>query len=281
MIATRIPAALLLAITLIAGAGAESTAKATEDGTPAMIVSVDRGGYSISGLLQTGGGGHAFRYGIALFPGHPGIMRLRDEGGRITFSLGGNFLVRSRQHWLDDETLVLVVDAPSDVWGTFSQVFRESPRYGSDVAALLTEVSRRYPVEQWTFVGTSEGSVSAFHAARMNPDLAKHLILSASVFVWGKNGPGLSDVSFGALGMPLLWVHHLDDPCPHTRYADALLFATKSKSPLLTIRGANGVRGDPCQAFTQHGFVGMERGTVEAMRLWTRTGRISPPSHGN
>ena len=33
----------------------------------------------------------------------------------------------------------------------------------ADVAALLTEVGRRFGVEDWTFVGTSEGSVSAFH----------------------------------------------------------------------------------------------------------------------
>jgi len=38
-------------------------------------------------------------------------MRLREESGQLRFGLGGNFLVRSRRHWLDDDTLVLVVDA--------------------------------------------------------------------------------------------------------------------------------------------------------------------------
>ena len=117
----------------------------------------------------------AYKYGIALIPGHPGIMRLREENGQPRFELRGNFLVRSRRHWLDgldDETLVLVVDAPSDQWVTFYQQFRETPRYGADVAALLNETGRRYGVADWTFVGTSEGSISAFHAARMNPALA-------------------------------------------------------------------------------------------------------------
>lgn len=51
--------------------------------------------------------------GIVLFPGYPGIMRLTGENGDIRFELRGNFLVRSRRYWLDEETLVVVVDAPS------------------------------------------------------------------------------------------------------------------------------------------------------------------------
>ena len=43
------------------------------------------------------------------------------------FDLRGNFLVRSRRHWLDEETLAVAVDAPSDQWATFSQTFRETP----------------------------------------------------------------------------------------------------------------------------------------------------------
>jgi alpha-beta hydrolase superfamily lysophospholipase len=65
----------------------------------------------------------------------------------------------------------------------FRHAFRESERYGKDVEALLGEVSRRFPVAEWTFVGTSEGSVSALHAARMNPDVVRRLILTASLFV--------------------------------------------------------------------------------------------------
>lgn len=136
---------------------------------PNQVVTVAAQGYTISGLVTHLRDTKAFKYGVALFPGYPGIMRLREENGQLRFELRGNFLVRSRRHWLDDETLVVVVDAPSDQWATFHQGFRESPRYGADVAALLNETARRFGVEDWTFVGTSEGSVSAFHAERMNP----------------------------------------------------------------------------------------------------------------
>ena len=215
-----------------------------------------------------------FKYAIALFPGYPGIMRLREEDGQPRFELRGNFLVRSRRHWLDQETLVVVVDAPSDQWAAFSQHFRESARYGADVEALLKEIGRRYSVEDWTFVGTSEGSVSAFHAARMKPLLARRTILTASLFRPTRNGPGLSAAKWDDLSAQLLWVHHEDDPCAYTSYRDAVEFSRRSRAPLLTVRGGGPGRGNPCDAFTAHGFVGVERETVMAMRSWVKTGAV-------
>lgn len=240
---------------------------------PARVVTVNRNGYTISGLVTHFEAGTTFKCGIALFPGYPGIMRLREENGRPKFELAGNFLVRSRQHWLDAETLVVVVDAPSDQ-REFSQKFRETPRYGADVEALLKETGRRYSVEDWTFVGTSEGSVSAFHAARMNPQLARRTILTASLFRPTRAGPGLSAANLDELSSQSLWVHHEDDPCPYTRYRDAQEFSRKSRKPLLTVRGGGPGRGEACEAFSAHGFIWVERETVTAMRSWVKTGVV-------
>jgi pimeloyl-ACP methyl ester carboxylesterase len=232
------------------------------------VVTARLDGYSIAGLATRLQDARELRYAIALFPGHPGIMRI--EG--TSYQMRGNFLVRSRRHWLDRQTLVLVLDAPSDQWATFSQDFRATPRYGADVAALLTEASKKYGVADWTFVGTSEGSVSAFHAARMNPQLARRLILTSSVWGPTRNGNGLSDADWSALKAPLLWVHHQDDPCRFTSYADARRYAARTGSPLVTVRGGGPEKGGACQAFTAHGFVGVERPVVRAMREWVRTG---------
>ncbi len=210
---------------------------------PHELLTVKRGGYTIAGLVAFRSKEAAFKHGIALFPGHPGILKLREEDGELKFEMHGNFVVRTRRHWLDGETLVMLVDAPSDHWPTFYQEFRETPRYGADVGALVAEASRKYAVSDWTFVGTSEGSVSAFHAARMNPQLAKRVILTSSVFVYGKNGPGLSRVKFDALRSELLWVHHAEDPCRFTSYRDAQAFAKKSGKPLVTVRGGGPARG--------------------------------------
>jgi pimeloyl-ACP methyl ester carboxylesterase len=236
------------------------------------IVTAAGQGYTIAGLVSRAPEARTFRYGIALFPGYPGILKLREEEGQARFALGGNFLVRSRHDWLDAETLVVTLDAPSDQWASFSQGFREQARYGADVALLLGEVRRRFPVADWTFVGTSEGSVSAFHAARMNPALAPRVILTASVFRAGRSGPGLSGVAWDELKAKLLWVHHEDDPCDYTLYREAQRFAQKTGAPLTTVRGGGPASGPACMARTQHGFVGAERATVHAMRAWVKGG---------
>jgi hypothetical protein len=241
---------------------------------PHEVLTVKRDDYTIAGLVTHLPGNKDLKYGLALFPGHPGILKLREEDGELKFDMRGNFLVRTRRHWLDGETLVMVVDAPSDHWPTFYQEWRETPRYGADVAALVGEASSRYGVADWTFIGTSEGSVSAFHAARMNPALARRVILTASVFVAGKNGPGLSRVKFDALNSELLWVHHADDPCRFTPYREAQAFARRSGRPLVTVRGGGPARGEACAAFTAHGFAGVERETLRAMHAWIKTGRV-------
>jgi pimeloyl-ACP methyl ester carboxylesterase len=241
---------------------------------PTDVVTAKRDGYTISGLVTHLQGAKTFKHAIVLFPGYPGIMRLGDENGQPRFELRGNFLVRSRRHWLDAETLVVVVDAPSDQWATFTQQFREGPRYGADVEALLKEIGHRYNVENWTFVGTSEGSVSAFHASRMNPLLARRTILTASLFLSSRNGSGLSAVTWAELSAELLWVHHEDDPCAYTSYRDAREFSQRTRKPLLTVRGGGPGRGAACAAFTAHGFVGVERETVIAMLSWVKTGLI-------
>jgi len=241
---------------------------------PTQVVTVKRDGYTVAGLVTHLEGAKGFKYGVALFPGHPGVMRLREEDGRLKFELGGNFLVRSRRQWLDDETLVVVVDAPSDEWASFSQRFRETPRYGADVAALLSDIGRRFGIEDWTFVGTSEGSISAFHAGRMNPELAKRVILTASVIRAGRNGPGLSGVNYADLKAKLLWVNHEDDPCDFTLYSLVKDAAQRSGAPLVKVSGGGPSRGAACMAFTQHGFVGVEKETVLAMRSWIKTGTV-------
>ncbi|HEX7646192.1 MAG TPA: hypothetical protein VF450_02140 [Noviherbaspirillum sp.] len=242
---------------------------------PNTVVTVAREGYTIAGLVTHLAEHRAFRYGIVLFPGYPGIMRLHEEDSVPKFEMRGNFLVRSRRHWLDDETLVVVVDAPSDQWAGFAQWFREKPRYGEDVLALLQEVGRRYRgITDWTFVGTSEGTVSAYHAARMNPQLAKRTILTSSLFQSSRNGPGLSGVAWDGFPGELLWVHHENGPCLYTAYRDAQDFSRKSGKPLVTVRGGGLGHGSPCEAYSQHGYVGVERETVLAMRAWVKTGTV-------
>lgn len=241
---------------------------------PNEIITVKREDYSIAGLVTHLDNANHYKHAIALFAGHPGMLKLHEENGQPKYELSGNFLIRSRRHWLDAETLVVSVDAPSDQWSTFSQSFRTTSRYSDDVGALLTEIGKKYQVNDWTAVGTSEGSVSALHVARMNPKLINRVILSASVAQSNPKGPGLTGVKWQEILMPLLWVHHYSDLCQYTPYRDAQSFADMSHKPLLTVRGGGPIRGDSCKAYSYHGFVGAERETVAAMKAWIITGKL-------
>jgi hypothetical protein len=91
-------------------------------------------GYRISALVtrldgakSAKQGAKTIKHGIALFPGYPGILKLHEENGQPQYEMRGNFLVRARRHWLDQETLAAVIDAPSDEWTNFSQVSAPRP----------------------------------------------------------------------------------------------------------------------------------------------------------
>ena len=45
--------------------------------------------------------------------------------------------------------------------------------------------------------------------------------------------------------------------------------------PLITVQGAKGVRGEPCEAFSQHGYVGRERPVMLAIGDWMATRKVA------
>lgn len=231
-------------------------------------------GRSVSALVTHRPGETKFTHALALFPGSPGYMNLRVEDGRIRFDLSGNFLVRARRHFLEDGFLTVVLDAPSDQQGSFLQEFRETPRYGEDVKGVIDAVSTKFGPLDWTFIGTSEGSVSAAHAARMLASVAKRVVLTSSVVAPSRRGRGLEVDDVWRIKIPVLWVHHRNDPCQFTQYFRVRSYAQDTKTPLVTVIGADGGRGDPCMAFSEHGFVGREVRTIKAIVGWIRTGQV-------
>lgn len=233
-------------------------------------------GRSIAALITHQPGATKFTHAVALFPGSPGYINLRVEDGNIQFGLRGNFLIRARRHFLEDGFLTVLLDAPSDNQVNFWHSYRASERYGEDVKAVVEAVSRKYGALDWTFVGTSEGSVSAAHAARMLPSHARRVALTSSLVMPSFQGPGLRVSDIRQITIPVLWVHHRNDPCQYTLYSRVRSYAEETKTSLVTVTGVGNRRGDPCMAFTEHGFVGMEVKTIKAILSWIRTGQVPP-----
>ncbi|MCX7174971.1 MAG: hypothetical protein NT159_13845 [Proteobacteria bacterium] len=210
-----------------------------------------------------------FKRAIILMPGHPGIMKIQSA---VSYELKGNFLVRSRKMWLDPETIVFSVDAPSDEWRGFTGNFRAGARYAEDIRGLVVEIVKKYAPLSMVVVGTSEGSVSAYYAARALGQANLKVIFTSSLFNSSRNSPGLAGLEFDEIKIPMLWVHHETDPCPWTPYWQAQRHAGKTHSPLITVKSNNQGQGDPCKAFSQHGYIGVEAETVLAMKNWIVSG---------
>jgi len=207
-----------------------------------------------------------------LFPGSGGTIGLRHEKGQVKFS-AGNFLVRSRVEFVNRNVVTAIVDAPSDQqggWG-MSDDFRLGEQHFTDVSAVISDLIRRFPGLGVFLIGTSRGTISAAAlGARFGPRIAGAVLTATMFREVGRNskepGPGLSRFDFATIPIPLLFAHHVSDQCRFTPYGDVARLA--EKFPLITVWGGAAPQSGPCEAFSQHGFLGKESETVEQIVNW-------------
>lgn len=235
------------------------------------VVSAELPGRSISALVMQQAGAGPFSRLVLLFPGHPGIMKIRSAD---KFDLGANFLIRSAPLWLDRNTVVAAVDAPSDQWCCFNGAFRASSRYAEELVALNARLSERFGSIPRVIVGTGEGSVSAYHAALALGRSASQVIFTASLFDSSPSSRGLAAMDMRRIQRPVLWVHHRNDACGPTPYWKAERVAGRSEAPLITVLGGSSEDDDGCQPLSAHGFAGVEQATVAAVKQWLDSGLV-------
>lgn len=207
-----------------------------------------------------------------LFPGSGGYIRLRKEADQIKFG-NDNFLVRSRREFLTRGVIAAIVDAPSDQqggWG-MSDEFRLGGEHFTDVSAVVADLNKRFPALGVFLIGTSRGSVSAAAVGARFGERIAGAVLTASMFrQTGRKskepGIGLSRFDFSTIKAPLLFAHHVSDQCESTPYGDAARLS--EQYPLITVWGGSPPQSGPCDAFSQHGFLGKEPETVAQIVNW-------------
>jgi len=207
-----------------------------------------------------------------LFPGSGGLIQLRSENGQTKFD-PGNFLVRTRAEFVKRGVIAAILDAPSDQqrnWGMTDE-FRRGDLHFTDISAVVSDLGKRFPGVPLFLVGTSRGSVSvAALAARFDQRVSGAVLTSSMFRAAGRKakdpGPGLSGFDFASIKIPALVVHHVGDQCEFTPYSDAARLS--DKFPLITIYGGASPQSGPCDAFSQHGYIGKESETVEEIVNW-------------
>jgi hypothetical protein len=209
---------------------------------------------------------------VVLFAGGHGGLQIAADG---RFGWGaGNFLVRSRQLFVEHDLAVAIVDAPSDRQGIgfhqFLSGFRQTPAHAADIKAVIAWLREHVEAPVW-LIGTSRGTESVGYLAtqltgRDGPD---GIVLTSTILADG--GQSVPAMELETLRIPVLVVHHEQDGCRVCLFRDMPALMHKLDAvpmkELITFKGGES-RGDPCEAFAYHGYYGIEREVVARIAGW-------------
>jgi pimeloyl-ACP methyl ester carboxylesterase len=229
-----------------------------------IVTLATRGGVTQPYLLSAPAAGKALAVAI-LFPGGLGKTDLDREAGRASLDRG-NFLVRTLRQFSALGIAAVVMDAPSDQPNGMEDEFRLGEAHSEDIAKVVADLKKRFPGLPVFLVGTSRGTISAAAAGNRLGKAVDGVALTSSLFLAASRRPGLSQFDFSAISSPLLFVHHVNDGCTYTPYASAKRLS--DRYPLVSVSGGAPPQSKPCEAMSEHGFLGREAETVGAIAKW-------------
>jgi hypothetical protein len=189
------------------------------------------------------------RYVVILFPGGAGQVDPRMVNGKLVYRAKNNFLLRARPFLVDQE---------------FAAVATNSTSAAERIQALVDDLKRRFPQARIYLAGTSRGTFDTMALAEYLSDKIAGEIHTSSL-------AAVASFDAGKYNNRHLLVHHADDDCRVTPFAAAERSHERFGTPLIVMRGGN-AEGDPCQPFGHHGYNGIERETIDAIKQWIRQG---------
>src|SRR5215467_8211830 len=215
---------------------------------------------------------HEGRASVVLMTGGDGLLAL-DGTGTITTSTG-NFLIRSANLFLRHGLNVMMADALPAHPGGLTQGFRLSAAHAAELQGFVSAAVSRWSKPVWV-VGTSNGSISAVTAAGFQPALAglKGVVLTSSVTVLTAANQPTFNLYVSRITVPTQVVWHEDDHCTFSPPAgSAALFAAipSADKASRTFDGGHSVATDPCGAFSEHGYAGIEGKVVDSIAKFIR-----------
>jgi hypothetical protein len=98
-------------------------------------------------------------------------------------------------------------------------------------------------------------------------------VLTSTVTRQGRERPeSIGDVRMKDIRVPTLVVHHRQDACRATRYADTVALMRDLKGAprreLLTFEGGGPPQSAPCDASAAHGYFGLDAEVAAAIVKW-------------
>jgi hypothetical protein len=190
------------------------------------------------------------KYVLILFPGGAGTVNPRIENGQLFYSYQNNFLLRAREFWVDDE---------------FATIATNSTQSQERIQAVIDDLHRRFPAAQIYLIGTSRGTFDTMTLAGYLADKIAGEIHTSSM-------QAIASFDARQFANRHLVVHHRNDSCKSTPFYAAARSHEKYGNDFIAMEGGIST-GDPCEPFAHHGYNGIERETVDAIKNWIKQGR--------
>ena len=215
---------------------------------------------------------HAGRASVVLMTGGDGLLSL-DATGTITASTG-NFLIRSADLFLRHGLNVMMADAaPAHPTG-LNVATRLSATHAAELQGFITAAVSRWNKPVWV-VGTSNGSISTVTAGGFLPPLAglSGVVLTSPVTNLAPVNQPTFNLYASRIVVPALVVWHQDDHCsfsPPDGSAALFVVIPSANKAARTFERGHSVATDPCGAFSEHGYAGIEDKVVKEIAEFIR-----------
>ena len=263
--------AFFLGCALAGGAAAVMTSAARADGPDAEAVTIDTTFIVKTPPVRLDKPAHDARASVILMTGGNGLLNL-DASGTIIDSTG-NFLIRSANLFLRHGLNVMMADT-APVHSSINLSDRLSATHAAELQHFIGAAMNRWGKPVWV-VGTSNGSISTVTAAGFQPALSglSGVVLTSSVTVLNAGTQPTFNLYVSRITVPTQVVWHQDDHCVSSPPAgSAALFAAipSAKKASEVFDGGHSVATDPCGAFSEHGYAGIEQKVVKEIAEFVR-----------
>lgn len=204
---------------------------------------------------------------VILFAGGHGGLRLKSATSMGWGS--GNFLVRTRDQFAAQGFMVAVIDTPSDHQSDrgMPATFRMSDAHARDIGAVVDHLKKQADVPVW-LVGTSMGTFSAAGGGIALKNI-NGVVLTSTITrakphwnIRQSHPNGVASMRLSAVTVPTLILSHRKDGCDITPAADApkltKALSNSRKVDVVLLDGGSPPQSDPCEAKSEHGFLGIE-----------------------
>jgi hypothetical protein len=200
---------------------------------------------------------------VILLAGGDGVVPIDNAGN----TGNQNFLIRTRMMWRSYGINAVILGSPNGS-SLFGQ--RAQPGYATALGAAVDFARSRANLPVW-LVGTSMGSIAAVNGAARLGGKVSGIVLTSSVTQPNRSGETVFSAGPNSVAVPALVIGNTGDTCRSSPPGDAQnlanAMATSPRKQVIFV-ASSAIQGDPCEALSPHGYLGIEGSVVRQMASW-------------